>query len=283
GVRIDWVVRREFESLVAAAKAVDRTLVFERSGGLRAFRRLIREIREQSYDAVLDMQGLARSGILTACSRARRRIGRADAREFAGLAYGETTAALPKERPRHAVEILGDFLSVLGLDRRLARTISFRESDRPVDLPTAGGRRVVLFPESRRAEKNWAGYEALSRKLLERPEVGQVVWCGHLRFEAAGPMDAPGFFNLTGATGIDQLPALLRHADCVVSNDSGPMHLAAALGRPLVALFGPTDPARFGPYPKDASSQRVIRRADGAMASVTPEEVLRAVVELLSR
>jgi ADP-heptose:LPS heptosyltransferase len=94
-------------------------------------------------------------------------------------------------------------------------------------------------------------------------------------------MDSNNFYNLTGETQIDQLPELLNSADCVLSNDSGPMHLAAALARPLVALFGPTDPARFGPFPADSQRQRVIRRADGDMASLNVQEVEQALFEVL--
>jgi len=125
------------------------------------------------------------------------------------------------------------------------------------------------------------GYESLTRWLLRQSNVGQVVWCGHVPFEAAEPIEDARLINLTGQTGIAQLPELLNAADCVVSNDSGPMHLAAALGRPLVTLFGPTAPERFGPYPPVASRQRVIRRADGDMSSITLAEVGAAVVSLL--
>lgn len=87
--------------------------------------------------------------------------------------------------------------------------------------------------------------------------------------------------NVTAQTGIDQLPGLLEAADCVVSNDSGPMHLAAALGRPLVALFGPTSPEQFGPYPRQKDKQRIIAPSGGDLSAIDADEVVQAVKEVL--
>lgn len=283
-VTIDWVVRREFSELVQAAAVIEHTYIFDRSAGVGGFMRLMREVRSQRYDAVLDLQGLARTGILTFVAHAQRKIGRSDARECAGLSYHEKTAALPAGQPPHAVKILSAFLPLLGLKEELPTSLSFKVPGVAVALPepAAGGRRVVLFPESRRAEKNWMEYEPLTRWLLQQSNVGQIVWCGHVLFEPTAALEDARFINLTGKTGIAQLPELLNAADCVVSNDSGPMHLAAALGRPLVTLFGPTAPERFGPYPPVAERQRVIRRADGDMSSITLEEVGQAVMDLLA-
>ncbi|CAA6676967.1 MULTISPECIES: glycosyltransferase family 9 protein [unclassified Lentimonas] len=282
-VSIDWVVRREFSELVEAASVIDHTYIFERSAGVGGFMRLMREVRTQRYDAVLDLQGLARTGILTLAAHAKRKLGRSDARECAWIGYNEKTPALPAGQPPHAVKILAAFLPMLGLREELPSSLTFDIPKVSVALqePVSGGKRVVLFPESRRAEKNWMGYEPLTRWLLEQSNVGQVVWCGHVPFEASEPLEDERLINLTGKTGIDQLPGLLNAADCVVSNDSGPMHLAAALGRPLVTLFGPTAPERFGPYPPVAARQRVIRRADGDMSSITLEEVGEAVCSML--
>lgn len=282
-VSIDWVVRREFAELVDAASVIDQTFIFKRTGGIRGFVRLMRAIRAQRYDVVIDLQGLARTGILSRAARAPRKLGRSDARECAWLGYTESTPALPEKVPTHAVKILSAFLPMLGLEDVLPASIRFQAPMTRALLPelVAGSKRVVVFPESRRAEKNWMGYESLTRWLLQQPTVGQVVWCGHMPFEAAEPIVNARLVNLTGQTGIAQLPELLQAADCVVSNDSGPMHLAAALGRPLVTLFGPTAPERFGPYPPAVERQCVIRPANGDMSSITLAEVGAAVSTLL--
>ncbi|PXA03123.1 hypothetical protein DDZ13_13730 [Coraliomargarita sinensis] len=282
-VSIDWVVRREFAPLVDAARVVDRSLIFERDGGLKSFLRLIREIRETRYDVVLDMQGLARSGLLTFFAKSARKIGRSDAREGAGFFYREKTALSLPGQPMHAVKILSGFLDVLGLKPDLSQAIRFHPTTSKVDLPPVreGQRRVVVFPESRRAEKNWSGYERLTREFLDAPGIGQVLWCGHVAYAPKRAISDPGFINLTAKTGIDDLPGILETADCVVSNDSGPMHLAAAQKRPLVALFGPTSPERFGPYPVQTSIQRIIAPEGGDLTKIDVSEVRRAVAEVL--
>jgi ADP-heptose:LPS heptosyltransferase len=117
--------------------------------------------------------------------------------------------------------------------------------------------------------------------LLDSEHDLQVIWCGHVPLKASQAMVSNDFYNLTGETQVDQLPELLNTADCVLSNDSGPMHLAAALARPLVALFGPTDPARFGPFPVDSQRQRVIRQTDGNMVALNVQEVEQALFEVL--
>ncbi|HKK19047.1 MAG TPA: glycosyltransferase family 9 protein, partial [Opitutales bacterium] len=252
-VKIDWVVRQEFSRLVKASFAVERCFIFERKAGVGAFVGLLRELRTESYDAVLDMQGLARSGIMALAARTPRRIGRFDAREGAKWLCREHIAKPAGEPPWHAVEILAGFLPALGLERKVRPGLCFKQSDGADDLlpPLPEGKmRVIVFPESRRTEKNWSGYDELTAELIGLDPVGQVVWCGHLPCEPRRAMPETAFVNLTAQTGVDALPALLESAHCVVSNDSGPMHLAAALGRPLVALFGPTSPRQFGPYPR---------------------------------
>lgn len=79
----------------------------------------------------------------------------------------------------------------------------------------------------------------------------------------------------------EALPGLLESAHCVVSNDSGPMHLAAALGRPLVGLFGPTSPRRFGPYPRNGEKQRVLAAPGGDLSGISVDRVVEAVREVL--
>ncbi len=285
-VQIDWVVREEFLPLVDASSVVARCFSFRRTAGLAAFFRLLRQLRVEPYDAVLDMQGLARSGIMAMAARSPRKIGRFDAREGAKWMCRELIAQPDGPGPWHAVEILGRFLPALGLEQKVQPGLRFKPSNAFADrLPplAAGRKRIIVFPESRRAEKNWNGYDALSQQLLRLDQVGQVIWCGHLLCEPELEMPEASFINLTAQTGIDDLPGLLESAHCVVSNDSGPMHLAAALGRPLVALFGPTPPQQFGPYPPEQQKQRVITAADGELPNITIEQVLDAVQTILTQ
>ncbi|MGB0743784.1 MAG: glycosyltransferase family 9 protein [Opitutales bacterium] len=280
---IDWVVRREFAPLVDSANAINKTYIFKRDGGISAFIKLLKEVRRETYDIALDMQGLARSAIITKAAHAGLKIGRPDAREGAGLSYHKTTAMPTGKEPCHAVEILTGFLTALELEPTLPKSVSFSPPKDEIELiPMHGqGKRLLLFPESRRAEKNWLGYEALTRELLRVDGIHEVIWCGHIPFEAGQAIIHPRFRNLCGQTNIGQLSLLMQRSDCIVSNDSGPMHLAAALDRPLVTLFGPTDPRRFGPFPSAPEQQRIIRREDGNLGSITVEEVHQAILDVL--
>lgn len=285
GVAIDWVVRREFAPLVEASTTVAHCYIFDRKGGVGGFIRLLKELRKRPYDAVLDMQGLARSGLMALAAQAALSVGRFDAREGAKWCCRKRTAMPEGEPPWHAVEILAGFLPALGLEKQIDAKLEFKTpvSEEKGILPDlkAGQKRVIVFPESRREEKNWGGFEALSRDLLKDPAIGQVVWCGHVAYVPEGDMPEAGFVNLTAKTGIDELPGLLEAADCVVSNDSGPMHLAAAQGRPLVALFGPTSPEQFGPYPRREAKQRIIAPSCGALSAIEVDEVIRVVQKVL--
>lgn len=338
-LQVDWVARDIFAPFVDACRTVRRTHVFWRKGGLGPFRRLVKEIRGCEYDAVLDMQGLARSGVLSLLSGVPRgsRYGRSDARELSWLAAGQL-AALPRAgaegaahassvRPEnsssseparvgqeaagdataccgtggtsegaddsckavHAVDILRQFLPFFGVPADVAlgklEFTAGTPSAAVSDVLARGRKLVLLFPESRRPEKEWAGFAALTDLLLaEGAGEGArplVCWLGSSAVADGERWPAADFINLTGRTSIAELPLLVQSASVVVANDSGPMHLAAAMEKPLVALFGPTDPRRYGPYPLDAPGHCVLRAPSGLLADIAPQQVATAVGRLL--
>jgi ADP-heptose:LPS heptosyltransferase len=138
---------------------------------------------------------------------------------------------------------------------------------------------VLLFPDSRRPEKNWPHFRALTELLLRAHPDMRVAWAGNARATEPPTAGAGNFADLTGRTRIDELPALIGASDLIVANDSGPMHLAAAMGRRVLALFGPTDPKRFGPFPLDNPRHRVLRAPNGDLAALPPEVVAHAIAE----
>ncbi len=283
GCILHWVAGERFAPLVQACPTVHRVLVFQRRGGVRGFVRLIREIRREQYDYALDFQGLARSGLMTWFSRAKVRIGRAQAREGAWLAYEKTPALLPNGNRAHAIEILLQFLPLVGLQPRLGSPIQL--GSEPLPAPWTGlpkRKPVVMAVHSRHRSKEWRGFGGLTRSLREiRPDL-PVVWCGH-RAELTPPELAvdSDVHNLTGQTTLGQMVGLLQSARAVVTNDSGPMHIAAAVGTPLVACFGPTDPVLCGPYPLHRLTHRVLRAPQGNLARLEVATVLEALTALL--
>ena len=275
-LRISWVVREIFSPIVRACEAVDHVYVFERAGGAKGFLRLMKEIRKTKFDYVFDMQGLLRTGLMASRAHATKKVGRTDAREWSGVFYDEKVPLPPDGRRSHAIDVLLQFCPVLGAKPELRGKLSFREVD-SLNLRFAegrgGGRPIVMFPDSRRAEKCWGGFKQLTELLLREDKARKVVWAGGNYVPDRGAFPSAQFFNLTGNTSLVSLPALIKRADWVISNDSGPMHLAAALGVKVVGIFGPTDPRLFGPYPLNAPTNVVVQAPVGDLKLLTAKEV----------
>ena len=286
GLRISWVVREIFAPIVRACEAVDRVYVFERSGGAKGFIRLMKEIRKTNFDYVFDMQGLLRTGLMTSRVRAKHKVGRTDAREMSGIFYGEKVPLPPDGKRSHAVDILLQFCPVLGAKPELRGSLRFREVD-SLNLKFAqgrgGGKPIVMFPDSRRAEKCWGGFKQLTEMLLRDDRSRKVVWAGSNYVHDRGAFPTAQFFNLTGNTSLVSLPALVKRADWVISNDSGPMHLAAALGVKVLGIFGPTDPRLYGPYPLNGPTNFVIQAPVGDLKLLTAKDVYTRFQRLQAR
>jgi ADP-heptose:LPS heptosyltransferase len=277
---IHWVSRDIFAPLVLACPVVDKTLFFRRSTGAKAFLSLIREIRGHRYDYVLDFQGLARTGLLTLCARAGQKIGRSDAREGAGFCCHRRVPLPPGGRKSHAVDILAEFLPALRLPRRVEPRLPFcvpqvNPAHGPYITP------ILIFPESRRPEKNWPFYPELTTLLCRDLPNNQIIWAGNRTASCPQADGRLNFLNLTGMTTLSDLIALLAQARLVVGNDSGPLHLAAALGTPTLTLFGPTDPNQYRPYPGDDQQNHVLQAPKGCFAELSTTAVLEKIQDIL--
>lgn len=280
-IHVTWVVESAFKSVVEACSTVDAVIVFDRRGGVAAFIRLLREIRSQRYDTVLDLQGLARSGLMTMAARAKQKLGRADAREGAGLFYSQKVA-LPAAKQAHAVEILAKFLPALDLQAQVVSSLRFAFKDLVWDASLAslkGG--ILVFPESRRLEKEWPHFAGFILSAAEKYPQKEFAWCASERSAAACPI-ADNIINLAGKTSLQQVIVLIQESAGVVANDSGPIHIAAAVGTPILGLYGPTPPALYGPYPLDKPSHFTIESGDKTMGSIEMKTVIEALGRLIS-
>ncbi len=278
-VYIDWVVRDIFADLLRQSPVVDRCLIFRRKDGFWPFIKLIRQIREIVYDYILDMQGLARSAILTFSARSKNKIGRVDSREGAFLAYHKKTTLPLADKGSHAVEILKKFLPALNLSEELHWPLHFRETE--WIYPFQPNSYCLLFPNSRRPEKEWPYFSKLTQALIENSPYN-IVWAGNdVKDKNSFPEDR--FYNLVGKTRLNELPNLIRRAKCIVSNDSGPMHLAAALQQKVVALFGPTEVNCFGPYPLNSDLFCVLKGQGNIIENISLDSVLKTVLRLIDK
>jgi ADP-heptose:LPS heptosyltransferase len=285
GCRITWVVRERFAGLVQAAPFVDEAIIFRRRDGWLAFWRLLRQLHERHFDAVWDMQGLARSGLMTAAARSTVKWGRPDAREGAGFFYDRRVRRPEGAGPHHALEILQPFLATDGVAPRLDFHLKLRPG------PTfawgrffAGDPRstFVIFTDSRGAEKEWPRFGELTELIFRSIPNSRVAWCAGKPAKPDGAAPAGRFLNLTGCP-MDEMIALVRQPAVFIGNDSGPMHLSAASGNRVLAIFGPTSPRRFGPFPLSAPKHRAVEAPEGRLDRLEPAAVLAALQELRAR
>jgi ADP-heptose:LPS heptosyltransferase len=281
-VHITWVVRELFAPFVKSSQTVDEIIVFERKAGLFGFVRLLRELRSQEWDFVLDLQGLARSGLMTWAAKAPVKIGRSDAREGARFFYTQTTSLPSSMAPVHAIDILLQFLPAMGLEARFGSALSFFEakedSNNAPEKPT-----LLFFPDSRRKEKEWSGFAQLTRDVLcAIPDI-RIEWMGSQRFEDPEGVDPIRFCNRMGQTGFPELIRAIRQSRLVVANDSGPMHLAAAMGVPVLALFGPTDSRCYGPYPLSSERNHVMQAPENNLVLLEEKTVIDRILTIWGR
>ncbi|RXK56036.1 glycosyltransferase family 9 protein [Oleiharenicola lentus] len=273
--RISWIVRDIFAPLVRSSSAVDRVFVFQRYEGARGFLRMMREVRKHEFDLVCDFQGLLRTGLMTKWARGLRKVGRTDSREGSGFFYQQRSPLPAEGRQAHLLDIMLQFCTVAGAEPRLTGPLHFRDLER-LNLsfmdPRKGQRPILIFPDSGQHSKKWNGFSQLTAMLI-REGGRKVVWAGSHYLPCKESFPEGAFVNLTGNTSLTSLPALLAKADWVISNDSGPMHLSAAMGLKTIGLFGPTDPRRFGPYPVKSPTNYAIQAPVGDLANLSAKEV----------
>jgi len=286
GLRISWIVGDIFAPIVRACEAVDHVYVFERKGGAKGFLKLMAEVRKKKFDYAFDFQGLLRTGLMISRAHAKVKVGRTDAREWSGIFYSRKVPLPPDGRRSHAVEILLQFCPVLGAKPELKGALKFREVDE-LKLSFAEGRGgakpFLMFPDSRRAEKCWGGFKQLTEMILRENRSRKVIWAGNNRVPDRNAYPPEQFLNLTANTSLVSLPALIKRAEWVITNDSGPMHLAAALGVRTLGVFGPTDPRLFGPYPLTAPNNFVVQAPVGDLKLLSAKDVYARFLKARAR
>ncbi|MBI5181845.1 MAG: lipopolysaccharide heptosyltransferase II [Nitrospirae bacterium] len=262
---ISWLINRGLNDLIADNLYLNEVILFERKrwGGFnniaskyREFTKFIKNIRSRRFDAVIDLQGLFRSGIITYFSGADYRIGFANARELSPIFYNHKV--FPPNKEMHAVDRY--LLIAKELDADISKKEFMINIPKKEDVYVSGlvkrnGRRplIAINPSARWQTKMWPLkryaelIDTIAAKLRAQPVLiggkeDEVRINGLLSMTKSKPLD------LSGKTTLLQLAALLKRVELLITNDSGPMHIAAAVGTPVVALFGPTKPKRTGPY-----------------------------------
>jgi heptosyltransferase I len=300
--RLAWIVERREAAVLRGHPAVDEVIVADTRAWRRARRpndvravlrevgRFRRRLAGWRFDVALDAQGLMKSGLITAVCRAPLRIG------FSAGWGREPLHALvlnrrvrPSPAARHVVDQYLELLTPLGIAERHRdfRLPASAQIEARMDdwLATAGlkphRRLVVLNPGAGRPDKRWPHehFATLARHLAHDAGAQVLVTWGPGEEAAARVIvEGAGTAVLAPPTDLDALLALLRRASVVVAADTGPLHMAAALGTACVGLYGPTAVERNGPY---GDRQRALSSPDGTMRALAPERVLAAVAEAL--
>lgn len=297
---IDWVVDAKWQRLLEGNPDISNVIVLDRksAGGVRA---TVRKLRAANYSCAVDFQALYKSAMLPFWAGVPRRIGfkSSYAREgLAALLYTETS----NPRGAHKVEHNLTLVERAGAQPSQARfSLRIQPEDDDVVLralaPHGLGEFFVLNPGGGWRSKCWPAerYGELHRRICETRGWRGVLTFGPGEEElAAEAKRAAGASPLTLVElGLGPLMALLRRAKFVVSADTGPLHLASALGAPTIGLFGPTDPSRNGPFaPLDVSvrnpsaSMTTYKRGKDfapSMLSITVEQVIEAIDVRLAR
>ena len=265
---ISWLVSPEFSPLLQGHPHLNELIPFDRKQmsrfwfglrGMQAVKSLVQELKHRCFDVTFDFQGLLRTALASQLSGATVRLGPANAREGAPWFYSEKVT--PQKDSMHLVDHYLKMVEtaggtrpgkpefVLPHDEEAAEAVRVLLAEQDV----TSGRYAVLVPGSAHADKCWPEdrFGSLADRLRKRYHLA-VVATGSAEEEGTirrlRSLSRTRVANLAGSTDLRQLTALLRGASLVVSNDTGPGHLAAGLGVPLVMLFSWSNPARIYPY-----------------------------------
>ncbi len=272
--RIDWLVSAKHREILDLVSVIDRRLVVNDRGAASGGMSLIAaigELRRSRYDVAIDLQGLIKSAMLARSSGAPRVLGfsaryarERAARWFYTQAHDPGRGGLydPRET-RHVVDINLGLLSLLGIPAP-AREFPIDAVDSDAARSArgqTGGRYALLNPGAAWPNKRWPPERlaAIATELLARHGLMSVVLWGPGEEALAAHVvaGAKGAAVISARTTIADLVALARGAALMVSGDTGPTHIAAALGTPIVGIYGPTRPARNGPMsPLDVTVSR---------------------------
>ena len=261
---------------------------------LEEIRGLRQELRAERYDVCVDMQGAIRSAVVGRLAGAKLFAGAAEPRERqAAWLYGRKIKLNARHVVEQGCELLGSALGETLRPAKVKLPVDVK-AERWCDelLAGIGERFVVISPAAGWGAKQWPAerYGAVAMALAEAGFRTLV--------NAASPHDGLGkrVVEASGGTAmlvpcsIGQMIAMTRRAGLVIGGDTGPLHLAAAMERPVVGLYGPTDPARNGPY---GTVSRVLRHASSrtdhsrhreaetGLMQITTEEVVESALELL--
>ena len=290
--RIHWLVAPLSYPLIVEHPCVDRVILFDKKKWRESFSQARKEIRSQHFDMVLDLQRILKSAIFAMTARADRRIG-FDRNRCKEMTYLFPFEHIPASDPHaHMLTQYLEFATYLGVPQPKARWEIPVSNKTSLDLPADY---IVLNIGATKPANRWQpeSFAAAARLIRERFDLQSVLTGGpedHDMATQITTMAKGSAINLVGKTSIQALKDVIFNARAVVSCDTGPMHLAVALGKPTIALFGPSDPGRTGPYRGQVIQKPLACVPCNAkscenpkcMQAITPEDVVSTLSSLWS-
>lgn len=264
---ITWVVEEAAAGLIQGHPHLNKVLISRRKSWLKDFqngeiarpvreiRLFLKELRQRPYDLTIDFHGLLKSALIILLAGGKRKLGYDSLQELSGLFYNEK---IPEDMNKHAVDRYLDFPRYLGAKiSQVEFILPFnRDAESKVQFllnkhNLENRKFIAINPVAYWETKLWDNEKfALLADAIKTRLNFEVVFTGSEKepIEKIITQMSVKAVNLGGETSLPELGSLYKKAQSVITTDSGPMHLAAAVGTPVIALFGPTDPARTGPY-----------------------------------
>jgi lipopolysaccharide heptosyltransferase I len=271
--RITWLVASHLAPLLQGHPLIDEVIPFERKRfgylGLsftvaKHFFKFLRRLRNPNFDLVLDLQGLFRSGFFAYATGCHVRIGPAEKRELGWIFYNYKTSSMPRDT--HIVDRITSIGDLLGLDFSspefpvyISDAARSRVAEMLRENHLAPGQFIELAPGGTWNSKRWPAdrFAELAIRIRNELKLPVAIIGGRGETKLAAEMlkltGSDGMVDFTGKTSLPELLALVDAGKALVCNDSGPMHIAVALGKPLTAIIGPTNANRTGPYRRSDS------------------------------
>lgn len=255
---IEWVLNKSCEGILSGNPMIDELIIFDNdpwrniksiSKTFDEIKALIKTLGAKRFDMVIDLQGLLRSGIMTFFARSPLKIGFENAREGSKFFYNKKVRV---DAEAHAVDRYLEVAKEIGADITSKEFPLFvNESARNNARRLLGDIKdyIVVVPSARWQSKRWpAEYFGMLISRLALPCVITGTISDKEITQKVIDISKGKCINLCSKINLKELAALLSGAKAVISADSGPLHIAVAIGVPVIALFGPTDPHKTGPY-----------------------------------
>jgi len=302
--KIHWLVFNKFKDILYGLDYIDEIILWNRNGGLKEYIRLIEELKKQNYDLIIDLQVLFRTALLGYLLKFKKIISTGYVREFSNF-FVSPVAKFDKnlhavERNYQVVEFLAkkenksvpkpiDLLPWIKInkneDEYAKKLLEFDSNKKYIFFSVGSRGQHKIWPKENFLELINLLYKKFKNLFLvfvgSKEEIDRVNW-------VISNLHLKEYKNFVGYTDLHQLCALLNNAAVVVSNDSGVAHISAALDRPTLVLFGPSDPTWFYPYNMKSGyiyknlkcspcGIKTLCKNNRCMQEITPKEVFEYI------